>query len=93
MRAIAIRLGAKEITWPLDPGYATLSTSAVFTKQVPAPAVQKVALVPGLRWEYTSGQAFALAATSGFVTPEKHGTTDTLLDVSFREGGGAFTAR
>ena len=93
VRAIALRSGAKELTWPLDPGYATLSTSAVFTKQAPAPAIQKVTLKPGIKWEYASGQAFALTATSGFFTPEKHGTTDTLLDVSFREGGGAFTAR
>jgi hypothetical protein len=27
------------------------------------------------------------------VAPEKHGTTERLLDVSFREGTGAFTAR
>jgi hypothetical protein len=77
----------------LDPGYATLSTSAVFTKQAPAPAIQKVTLKPGIKWEYASGQAFALTATSGFFAAEKHGTADTLLDVSFREGGGAFTAR
>ncbi len=93
VRAIALRPGAQELTWPLDPGYATLSTLAVFTKQAPAPAVQKVSLEPGLRWEYTSGQPFALLATSGFVPPEKSGTTDTLLDVSFREGSSAFTAR
>jgi hypothetical protein len=93
VRAIAVRPGAGELTWPLDPGYATLSTSAVFTKQVPVPAVQKVALAPGLRWEYASGQAFALAATSGFVEPQKQGTTEMPLDVSFHEGGNAFTAR
>ena len=93
VRAIAIRPGAGELTWPLDPGYATISTSAVFTKQSPVPAAQKVALKPGLEWEYTSGQTFALTATSGFVAPQKHGVTDTLLDVSFREGGDAFTVR
>ncbi len=93
VRAIVIRPEARELTWPLDPGYASLPTSGVFTKQAPAPAVQKLALEPGLRWEYASGQAFALTATSGFVAPEKHGTTDTLMDVSFREGGNAFTAR
>jgi hypothetical protein len=93
VRAIAVRPDAGELTWPLDPGYSTLPTSAVFTKQAPVPAVQKVALEPGLRWEYASGQGFALTATSAFVAPEKHGTTDTLLDVSFREGGNAFTAR
>jgi hypothetical protein len=93
VRAIAIRPGAGETTWPLDPGYATIPTMAVFTKQAPAPAVQKVALKPGIVWEYASGQAFALTATSGFVAPQKHGVTDTLLDVSFREGGDAFTAR
>jgi hypothetical protein len=93
VRAIAIRPGATELTWPLDPGYATLPTSAVFTKRAPVPAAKKAALEPGLKWEYTRGQAFALTATSGFVAPEKQGTTDTLLDLSFHEDGSAFTAR
>jgi hypothetical protein len=93
VHAIAVRPGAGELRWPLDPGYATLPTLAVFTKQAPAPAQKKVKLSRGLVWEYTPGQAFALTATSGFVAPRKHGTTDTLPDVSFREGGDAFTAR
>jgi hypothetical protein len=93
VRAIATRPGAGELTWPLDPGYASLSTQAVFTKQTPAPAAPKTNLAPGLAWEYATGGAFALTATSGFVPPKKQGTTDTLLDVSMREGGDAFTVR
>ena len=40
VRAIAVRPGAKELRWPLDPGFATLPTRAVLTKQTPAPAAE-----------------------------------------------------
>jgi hypothetical protein len=70
-----------------------LSTRAVFTKQTASPAVNIKATVPGLAWEYSEGQAFALVATSSFVPAQKTGTTTRLLDTSMHQGGSAFTAR
>jgi hypothetical protein len=93
VRAIAVRDGAKELRWPLDPGFASLSTRAVFTKQSPAPAANVNALQPGLAWEYSKGQAFALVATSAFLPAQKTGVTDKLFDVSMHANGSAFTAR
>ena len=93
VRAIAVRAGAKELHWPLDPGFATLPTLAVFTKQTASPAVNFKATVPGLAWEYSEGQPFALVATSGFIPAQKTGTTTRLLDTSMHQSGSAFTAR
>jgi hypothetical protein len=93
VRAIAVRTGAKELHWPLGPGFATLPTRAVFTKQTPSPALNINATQPGLDWEYTEGQPFSLVATSGFVPAEKTGTTTKLLDTSMHQSGSAFTTR
>jgi hypothetical protein len=93
VRAIAVRAGAKELLWPLDPGFATLPTRAVFTRQIAAPASNVQATLPGLAWEYAEGQPFALVATSGFLPAQKRGTTTELFDVSMHQGGSAFTAR
>lgn len=93
VRAIAVRAGAKELHWPLDPGFATLPTRAVFTKQTASPAVNIKPTLPGLAWEYSEGQPFALVATSGFIPAQKTGTTTRLLDTSMHQGGSAFTAR
>ena len=56
VRAIAVRPGAKELRWPLDPGFATLPTRAVFTKQSLAPAASPTGTRPGLAWQYAEGQ-------------------------------------
>jgi len=93
VRAIAVRAGAKELHWPLDPGFATLPTRAVFTKQAPSPALHIQATQPGLAWEYAEGQPFALVATSGFVPSQKTGATTKLLDTSMHQSGSAFTVR
>ncbi|RFC46153.1 MAG: Chitobiase/beta-hexosaminidase C-terminal domain-containing protein [Verrucomicrobia bacterium] len=93
VRAIAVRAGAKELHWPLDPGFATLPTRAVFTKQTASPALKIKATAPGLAWEYIEGQSFALVAASGFVPARKVGTTTRLLDASMHQSGSAFTAR
>ena len=93
VRAIAVRAGAKELHWPLDPGFATLPTRAVFTRQSPAPAAKPEATQPGLTWEYAEGQPFALVATSGFVPAQKAGATTKLFDVSMRQSGSAFITR
>ncbi len=93
VRAIAVRAGAKELHWPLDPGFATLPTRAVFTRQTVSPAVNIKATQPGLAWEYSEGQPFALVATSGFLPAQKTGSTTKLFDVSMHQSGSAFTAR
>ena len=93
VRAIAVRPGAKELHWPLDPGFATLPTRAVFTKQTPAPAAKITAAQPGLVWQYTEGQMFALVAGSDILPAQQTGTTDRLFDVSMHQGGSAFLTR
>jgi len=93
VRAIAVRPGAKELRWPLDPGFATLPTRAVFTKQTLVPAASVAATLPGLSWEYAEGQMFALVANSDILPAQKTGTTAKLLDVSMHQGGSAFLVR
>lgn len=93
VRAIAVRPGAGELRWPLDPGFASLPTRAVFTKQSAAPAVRLGKSTPGLAWQYAEGQMFALAASSEFIPAQKSGTTAKLFDVSMRTGGSAFVVR
>jgi hypothetical protein len=93
VRAIAVRAGAKELHWPLDPGFATLPTRAVFTQQALAPAVQLAASRPGLAWQYAEGQPFALVANSDTVPAAKSGVTERLLDVTMHTKGRAFVAR
>jgi hypothetical protein len=93
VRAIAVRPGAKELRWPLGPGFATLPTRAVFTKQTLAPAASVDATLPGLSWEYAEGQMFALVANSDILPAQKTGTTTKLLDVSMHQGGSAFLVR
>jgi len=93
VRAIAVRPGAKELRWPLDPGFATLPTRAVFTKQTLAPAAKITAEQPGLVWQYAEGQMFALVANSDILPAQKTGTTSNLLDVSMHQGGSAFLVR
>jgi len=93
VRAIAVRPGAKELRWPLDPGFATLPTRAVFTKQTPAPVAEITAAQPGLAWQYAEGQMFALVAGSDILPAQRTGTTTKLLDVSMHQGGSAFLVR
>ena len=93
MRAIAVRPGAKELHWPLDPGFATLPTRAVFTKQPLAPAASPTGTQPGLAWQYAEGQMFALVANSAILPAQKAGTTTRLFDVSMHQGGSAFLVR
>ena len=93
VRAIAVRPGAKELRWPLDPGYATLPTRAVFTKQSLAPAASVTGTQPGLAWQYAEGQMFALVANSDILTAQKTGTTTKLFDVSMHQSGSAFLTR
>ena len=71
VRAIAVRPGAKELRWPLDPGFATLPTRAVFTKQPLAPAAIVSGTQPRLAWEYAEGQMFALVANSEILPGKK----------------------
>jgi len=93
VRAIAVRAGAKDLHWPLDPGFATLPARAEFAKQPLRPAEDVANLTGGLRWQYTDGQAFALAATSDFAPAQKLGVTNDLFDVSMHQSGRAFTVR
>ncbi|MEI7946845.1 MAG: chitobiase/beta-hexosaminidase C-terminal domain-containing protein [bacterium] len=93
VRAIAVRPGAKELRWPLDPGFATLPTRAIFTQQSLAPAMSIDKMQPGLAWQYAEGQMFALVANSDILPAQKTGTTTQLFDVSMRQGGNAFLTR
>jgi len=93
VRAIAVRLGAKDLRWPLDPGFATIPTRAVFTKQSLAAAAKLGETKPGLAWEYTEGQPFALVASSEVLPAQKSGVTENLFDISMHKSGPAFVAR
>jgi hypothetical protein len=93
VRAIAVRPGAKELRWPLDPGFATVPTRAVFTKQSLASAVNPTGTQPGLAWQYAEGQMFALVANSDILPAQKTGVTTKLFDVSMHQNGSAFLTR
>ena len=93
VRAIAVRFGAKELRWPLDPGFATLPTRAVFTKQTLASATDLAGTRPGLAWQYAEGQMFALVANSDMIPAQKAGASTQLFDVSMHHNGSAFLTR
>ena len=93
VKAIAVRPGVAELPWQLIPGFATVSTRAVFTQQSFQSSVKVAALTPGLKWEYLEGQPFALVANSDTLPAQKNGSTNRLMDVSMRQSGSAFTVR
>lgn len=93
VRASAFRAGAKELHWPLDPGFASLPTRAVFTRHTLAPALQLAATQPGLGWQYAEGQPFALVANSDTLPARQVGTTPRLFDLSMHTNGSAFVVR
>ncbi len=93
VRASAVRPGAKARAWAFDPGFASLPTRAVFTRQTPAPAVPPAATQPGLAWQFAEGQPFALVANSATIPAQKSGSTPQLLDVSMHTNGSAFVVR
>ena len=93
VRASAFRAGAKELHWPLDPGFASLPTRAVFTRQTLAPALKLAVTQPGLAWQYVEGQPFALVANSETLPAQRMGTTQKLFDIAMHTNGTAFVAR
>ena len=93
MRCCSAPACLAELRWPLDPGFATLPTRAVFTQQSLAAAAKLGETKRGLTWEYTEGQPFALVASSEFLPAQKSGETETLFDISMHKPGPAFVAR
>ena len=93
VRASALRHGAQTQRWAFDPGFASLPTRAVFTQQAPAPAVQLAVSQPGLAWDYSEGQPFALVANSALLPAQQSGTTTKLFDVAMHTNGSAFVVR
>jgi hypothetical protein len=93
VRASALRPGAQAQRWAFDPGFASLPTRAVFTRQALAPAAHSAATRPGLAWEYSAGQPFALVANSALVPAQQAGTTAKLFDLTMHTNGSAFVTR
>ncbi|WP_236625016.1 lipolytic enzyme, G-D-S-L [Rhodopirellula sp. SWK7] len=95
VRARAFRSGVTEVPFTSAGTDASAISYGFFRKEPLRPAISQdnTTLSQGLQYEYMEGRWFALWSYADVLPAKKHGTTQTLFDVSMRETDDPFAVR